>query len=115
MQQKKSNRFYSKKQETAGCKFLDMTTTKNSGATTFDKGDGKDENLLVEFKTMTKPQQSMTMHKEWLDKIKEKALSRGKQMGILIFDFGTQIASDQYVVLKIQDFKNMYQAYKEEL
>ena len=111
---KKPNRFFSKKQETAGCAYLGMKKTANSGATTFDKGDGKDENLLVEFKTVTKPQQSVTMQKEWLEKIQEEAFSRGKDIGILIFDFGTQKAADQYVVMRIQDFKNIYGNFKEE-
>lgn len=70
----KSNRFYSKKQETKVAKNLGLKRTANSGATSFDKGDVKGEHILIECKTLTKPQKSHSIKKNGLIKTKKKHL-----------------------------------------
>lgn len=104
-----STRFYSQKQEKRVATRLDLKQVANSGATVFNKGDLRDELLLVECKTSIEPKKSITVHKEWLTKIKEEAFDNGKEMGILVFDFGDGV---DYVVTEIQDFATMYEMYK---
>ena len=82
----------------------------NSGATEFQKGDLKDEHILVECKTIVRPQKQRTIEKEWLTKLKEEQISMRKSLSALAFVFGD---GDEYVVLTIQDFKNLYECWKE--
>lgn len=106
----KSNRFYSKKQETKVAKNLGLKRTANSGATSFDKGDVKGEHILIECKTLTKPQKSHSIKKEWIDKNKEEAFSRGKRFSVLAFDFGD---GNNHYILDERDFKELYSAWVE--
>lgn len=106
----KPNRFYSKRQENAVAKELGLKRTANSGATTFDKGDVRGDNILIECKTLTTPQKSHTLKKEWLEKNQEEAFSRGKELSALAFDFGD---GDRYYIMREIDFKMLYEAWKE--
>lgn len=109
----KPNRYFSKKQETKVARELEMKCTPNSGATSFDKGDVKDNHLLLECKTCTKPQSSMTVKKEWLTNIKKEQYQMNKSMSGVVIDFG--VNKDQYVILTMEDFKQLYELYKREL
>lgn len=82
----------------------------NSGATSFEKGDLKGEHILVECKTIVRPQKQRTIEKEWLTKLKEEQISMRKDLSALAFDFGD---GEEYVILTIQDFKNLYECWKE--
>ena len=106
----KPTRYFSKKQEKRVGANLGLKLQPNSGATPFAKGDLKDENLLVECKTLTRKQKSRTIEKEWLTKLQEEQLSMGKLLSALVFDFGD---GDNFVVLTEQDFKNLYTGWKE--
>lgn len=107
---KKPNRFYSKKQENKVANSLGMKRTANSGATMFDKGDVKGDDILIECKTLTEPRKSHTLKKEWLEKNREEAYSRGKQLSALAFDFGD---GQNYYILEELDFKALYEAWRE--
>lgn len=107
--ERKPNRFYSKRQERKGNSFLGLKNTPNSGATAFKKGDGYDDHLVMEYKTLTKPQKSRTLQKEWFDKNQEEAFAMGRRFSALCFDFGD---GDNYVAMKIEDFKEFYSAWK---
>jgi hypothetical protein len=106
---KKPTRHYSKKQETRGNAFLGLNNTANSGATAFQKGDGRDQNLLMEWKTLTKPQQSHSLKKEWFEKNKEEAFATGRRFSAVGFDFGD---GQDYIAVSAQDFKEFYGAWK---
>lgn len=106
----KPTRYYSKKQETKVAKSLKLKAQPNSGATAFAKGDLKDENLLVECKTLTRKQKQRTIEKEWLTKLQEEQLAMNKMLSALIFDFGD---GDNFVIMSEQDFKNIYEGWKE--
>ena len=106
----KPTRYYSKRQETRVGKNLGLKIQPNSGATEFQKGDLKDGHILVECKTIVKPQRQRTIEKEWLTKLKEEQISMRKSLSALAFDFGD---GEEYVVLTIQDFKNLYECWKE--
>lgn len=109
----KPTRYFSKKQETKVAKDLNMRCTLNSGATTFSKGDVVDNNVLLECKTCTKKQSSMTIKKEWLTTIKREQYQMNKSLSGVVIDFGNN--KEQYVILTIEDFKSMYEIYKREL
>jgi hypothetical protein len=85
--QKKPTRFYSKKQEKKVAKAVKGKRTKNSGATMYDKGDVKTDEILFECKTHMKPLASITIKREWLDTLKEEGFAKGK-VGVLVSDFG---------------------------
>lgn len=106
---KKPNRFYSKRQEDQIAKELDLKRTPNSGATLFQKGDVVGDDILVEAKTVTKPQKSITVRKEWITKNQEEAFSRRKHLAVVAFDFGDD---DRYYILSEADFKRLYQFWK---
>lgn len=107
----KSNRFYSKRQENKIAQTLGMRRTRNSGATAFDKGDISGSDILIEAKTLTSPQKSHTLKKEWLTKNKEEALSRGKHLSALAFDFGD---GERFYIVDEMTFKQFYEAYRGE-
>lgn len=105
----KPNRFFSKRQEDKVAKTLDLKRTPNSGATLFHKGDVAGDNILIECKTLTQPQKSHTIKKEWLDKNQEEAFSRGKELSVLAFDFGD---GDNFYILREIDFKIMLDLWR---
>lgn len=107
----KPTRHYSRKQEKSVAIELNGKTTANSGATAFNKGDVLSNDCCIECKTLTKEQKSHTIKKEWLDGIQTEKIAMGKRFGILIFDFGTQKINDQYVILKMNDFKELMKIY----
>lgn len=96
--EKKATRFYSSKQETTVAKNLGGQTTKNSGATLFQKGDIILDNLLlVECKTKTTHADSISIKKNWLEKNKSEALFMGKKYNTLAFNFGPN--EENYYIL----------------
>lgn len=105
----KPTRHYSRKQENRGNKILGLNNVANSGATVFHKGDGRDEFMILEWKTLTKPQKSHSLKKEWFDKNKEEALATGRRFNAVGFDFGD---GEDYVAVPIEDFKEFYDAWK---
>ena len=109
----KPTRYFSKKQEDKVAKNLGMKCTSNSGATSFDKGDVKDDYLLLECKTCTKPQTSMSVKKEWLVGIKKEQYQMNKMLSGVVIDFG--VNKDQYVILTMEDFKQLYELFKRDI
>ena len=81
-------RHYSKAQEKAVASKFNGERTLNSGATPFSKGDVTTDKVLLECKTKTKASESMTIHKEWLEKNEKEALFMGKPYSALAFNFG---------------------------
>ena len=81
-------RHYSKKQENQVASKFGGERTLNSGATPFSKGDVTTDKILIECKTKVKPSESMTIHKEWLEKNEKEALFMGKPYSALAFNFG---------------------------
>lgn len=84
----KPTRYFSHQQETQVAKNLGGQTTKNSGATMFQKGDLTTEKFLIEAKTKTSHSESMSVKKEWLEKNKREALFMSKPYNALVFNFG---------------------------
>lgn len=90
-------RYYSSKQERSVAKSVGGTTTKNSGATPFDKGDITSNNFLIECKTKTKDSQSISIKKEWIEKVEEESLFMGKPYSALAFNFGGE-SKNYYII-----------------
>lgn len=101
----KPTRYYSSRQEKIVAERIKGQTTKNSGATMFSKGDILTEDYIVECKTKTKNSDSITIKKEWLDKLEEEALFMGKQKNALVFSFGP--SSSNYYIISEELFREL--------
>lgn len=113
-QNKKSTRYYSKKQEKAVAKSLGGKVVPNSGATSFSKGDVKLDNWLIEAKTKVSPSESINIKREWITKNEEEAFAMGKEHSALVFNFGDIQNETNYYVITERDFKRLIQAYEED-
>lgn len=71
-----------------------------SGAMWFCKSDVVTQLFRIEAKTKVKPSKSITIQKEWLDKIELEAFETGK-IGILAFSFG---GSKDYLAIESTEF-----------
>ena len=86
--EKLPTRYYSKKQEDTVAKKFGGERVKNSGATTFSKGDVHLDKFLLECKTKMTSSKSMSIQKDWLEKNVKEALFQGKPYTALAFNFG---------------------------
>ena len=102
---KKPTRYYSKNQENDVAKTLGGQTTKNSGATMFQKGDVTLDSFLLECKTKTSHSNSMSIKKEWLEKNKSEALFMGKKYNALAFNFG--LNEENYYIIDERLFEEL--------
>lgn len=109
---KEPTRFYSSKQEKSVAKKFSGNVTKNSGATMFQKGDVMLDKFLVECKTKTSPSESITIHKEWLDKNEKEALFMGKPYSTLAFNFG--LNQKNYYIIDESLFETLLNALENE-
>ena len=101
----KPTRHFSKKQEDYVSEHIDAKKTKNSGATMFEKGDLLSEKFIIECKTKTKLSSSISIHKDWLDKLKQESLFMGKDYEALIFNFGPD--TDNYAIIDMHLFNEL--------
>lgn len=110
---KQSTRYYSNRQEKYVAKQLNGKTQPNSGATPFGLGDvtvGSD--WLVECKTQMTSKKSMTIQKDWLDKLEEERFAMRKANKVLAFNFGPD--EPIYYVLDEKTFKQMIRRNEDE-
>ena len=108
-----ATRDFSKKQENTVAKYIDGKTTPNSGATGFAKGDILVYDTIVECKTKTKPSETHSIKKEWIETLKKECVSMGYLYWALVLDFGTQELKDQYALIPLKDFKEYLDLKKE--
>ncbi len=90
---------------------FDGKVVANSGATKFNKGDVLVNNILIECKTSTKPKDSFSIKKEWLEKNKEEAFSMGLDYSILTIDFGS---NDDYFIIDRELVTKLIEVIKDE-
>ena len=108
----KSNRptrWYSDKQEKRVAKTVRGKQTPNSGATPFRKGDVTSELFLIECKTVTKEQKSITVKKDWMLKNREEAFMMGKPYGAVAINFGD---IDNYYIVDEKTFLALLEGMK---
>lgn len=109
---KKSTRYFSTKQEKQVAKATGGKRTANSGATTFSKGDISTELFLLECKTTTKPVNSFSVKKEWIDKNKQEALAMRKYYSAVVIQFEPD--GDNYYIIDQRTFQTLLRLLKEE-
>ena len=100
----KPTRFYSNLQEAQVSKRIGGRRTPNSGATAFIKGDIQTKSFIIECKTCTEARESISIKKEWLDKLKKEMMANGKTNFALFFNFGGIYSDENYVIIKENDF-----------
>lgn len=114
----KPTRHFSKQQEEFVASTLQGKVIANSGATPFHKGDLKfplrtDEEspleILVECKTKTKEQKTISIKKEWLEEVKREAISENYLSSALVVDFGEEkkTNTNQYIIMSLADFQTI--------
>ena len=101
----KPTRKYSSAQEKAVAESVKGKTTKNSGATMFQKGDILTDNWLLECKTCTKHQKQFTIKKDWIEKNKQESLFMNKDYSAVVFNFGPD--ENNYYVIDELTFKEL--------
>ena len=84
----KSTRHYSSKQEKSVAKAVNGKTTANSGATMFKKGDIETDKFLIECKTKMTDSESISIKKAWIDKNIQEMIFMGKDYQAIAFNFG---------------------------
>lgn len=94
-----NTRKYSKAQESRVAKKLNGKRQPNSGATAFMKGDVKTNQFCIECKTAMTEKQSMSIRRDWIDKIKEEAFAMGKPYWSVAFNFGGLGNLENYYVI----------------
>ena len=109
---KKPTRYASSKQEKQVAKQVNGMVTKNSGATLFDKGDIKANKFLIECKTKMSSSKSISIKKEWIEKLKQEALFSGKEYEALIFNFGPD--EENYAIIDMYLFQTLLDAVSNE-
>lgn len=111
-----NTRKYSKAQESRVAKALNGKRQANSGATKFHKGDVLCSNFCIECKTATTEKSSMSIKKDWIDKLKEETFAMNKPHWALCFNFGSSSTlqkSENFYIIDEQLFKQL-QTYIEE-
>lgn len=109
----KSTREKSTAQEKFLEKELDARRTPNSGATFHTKGDLQDDWFIFEAKTSMKPKETYSVPKSELLKLERERFESGKKFNALVFDFGVPKVNETYVVMPLQQFKELYEFYKD--
>ena len=96
---KESTRYYSNQQETQVCKILNAVKQANSGAGKFAAGDcyNKSASLLIECKTCMTEKDSISIKKEWIEKLEEERKIKRLANKMLAFSFGPE--SKNYFVI----------------
>lgn len=77
----------------------------NSGATDYYKGDVITEDMLIECKTVMKPQKTVSLKKEWFDKNEQERFAAKKDYCALVFDYGDN--EEQYIAMTLRQFNRM--------
>jgi hypothetical protein len=106
-----STRYYSDKQEKQIAKAVGGKQTKNSGATTWEKGDILLDDWLLEAKTTTKAKDTFTIRKEWIDKNREEAFQMGKRHSALVIQFEPD--GENFYLIDQASFKRLLEQEKE--
>jgi hypothetical protein len=106
-----NTRKYSNLQERRIAKKLQGKKQLNSGATMFAKGDVVTDNFLVECKTKIKDSKSISIQKEWIEKLKEECFAMRKPYWAISFSFGD---NEDYFIINEKLFKQLMEACNNE-
>lgn len=106
-----NTRKFSSRQEKDIAKKLGGKVQPNSGAANFVAGDVKLDFVLIDAKTVTTLQKSVSIKEEWFEKIRLEAFAMGKDMSCIAFNYGP--GKPNYYAVSERDFKELLEAYKE--
>lgn len=107
-------RKYSKAQESRVAKRGGGKVQPNSGATPFRKGDVLFPMFCAECKTVTKEQGSVSIKKDWIEKLKEEMFAMRKPYWTLIFNFGGLNNKENFYIINEQLFNELQKHLQEE-
>lgn len=102
-----STRHYSNKQEKNVAKNIGGKKVSNSGAPMFLAGDVKTDKFLIECKTATKEQDSFSIRKKWVEKVKEESFSQGKPYWSIAFNFGGESQKENLYIINEELFNEL--------
>lgn len=108
--QGKPTRYFSKLQENHVAKAVNGSTTKNSGATMFQKSDVLNDLYTIECKTKMSDSKQITLKEEWFEKQKQESLFMGKPYYAIAFNFGPNkpmyYCVDELTFQELLEFQN---------
>lgn len=61
-----------------------------------------------------KPKLSYSIKKEDLEKNEKERFMSRKEFSFLVFDYGVPVEEETYVVMSLENFKKLYENYKEQ-
>ena len=87
-----STRFYSGQQEQRVAKAMNAQVQANSGAGAFAKGDvySKQASMLFECKTATSNKETLSVKREWLEKVEQERKSKRLDNSCVVINFGPE-------------------------
>ena len=109
-----NTRKYSKAQEDRVAKSVQGKRQANSGATPFFKGDVKTDLFCIECKTATTEKASMSIKREWIDKLKEETFAMGRRFWSLVFNFGGLHNSENFYIIDEGTFRKLQDLLRKE-
>lgn len=109
-----NTRKFSKNQENNVAKSLKGKRQPNSGATHFFKGDVVTEDFCIECKTATTEKESMSIKRDWIEKLKEETFAVGKSYWAVAFNFGGLRNKENYYIIDEQLFRQLTKYLKED-
>ena len=104
-------RKYSNLQEKRIAKKLHGRKQLNSGATMFQKGDVITDKILIECKTKVKESKSISIQKDWIEKLKEEAFTMRRPYWAITFNFGD---NEDYFIINEKLFKQLMEGLQDE-
>lgn len=104
-------RKYSNLQEKRIAKKFHGRKQLNSGATMFQKGDVITDKILIECKTKVKESKSISIQKDWIEKLKEEAFAMRRPYWAIIFNFGD---NEDYFIINEKLFKQLIEGLQDE-
>lgn len=104
-----STKYFSNKQEKRVSKAVNGKTVIGSGATPFMKGDVTSDDILYECKTNIKGQDSISVRREWFEKVKVQAYEMGKYMYSVVFSFGK---GTDYYCMETEHFRILLEGHE---
>lgn len=107
-------RYFSDKQEKAIARAVDGKQTPNSGATDFGgKSDVNVANLIsIECKTKMTHAESISIKKDWIDKLRAEAAFDGHEYTAIAFNFGPD--EEMHYIIDEYLFKTLVDILKEQ-
>lgn len=102
-----NTRKFSSPQEKKVAKATGGKRQANSGATTFRKGDVLTKTFCIECKTATIEKKSVSIQREWIDKLKEEAFAMRRPNWAVAFDFGGLESTENFYIISEDLFREL--------